>query len=361
MKFMEGIGSNWSWTYCSFLFNCGAFCLLLTCRQRHLFSPGWEASVGEFGGKLANSAVSPSGRGCRYLGVALVCGREDRNWDHYGTKKLNISILTGGLSFPMFCSLEVSTQTLLIIGIIDLFSVANSFCSKTIRVAKTGPRHSYLDGEQHSKFHSVRRETPCRSSGGAGFELGILPRQLNYSDHIKKFSQHQYCSSRFPPFHSSGGETGHGFASHLSSSSGCPCCCWATQCRPHQAHHTWASRPCIHGRRNLKVDKSSYSNLDSTEIRMLILPILCRRMSTLPSPQSRPSTSFNTLTGVPFDLRLASTTSYPPLFQVGSSKGALAHWCVGEGMEEGELSEAPEDPAADADFPAALGWSLSVV
>ena len=30
-------------------------------------------------------------------------------------------------------------------------------------------------------------------------------------------------------------------------------------------------------------------------------------------------------------------------------------------MEEGELSEAPEDPAADADFPAALGWSLSVV
>ena len=94
---------------------------------------------------------------------------------------------------------------------------------------------------------------------------------------------------------------------------------------------------------------------------MLILSILCRRMSTLPSPQSRPSTSFNTLTGVPFDLRLASTTSYPPLFQVGSSKGALAHWCVGEGMEEGELSEAPEDPAADADFPAALGWSLSVV
>ena len=175
MKFMEGIGSNWSWTYCSFLFNCGAFCLLLTCRQRHLFSPGWEASVGEFGGKLANSAVSPSGRGCRYLGVALVCGREDRNWDHYGTKKLNISILTGGLSFPMCCSLEVSTQTLLIIGIIDLFSVANSFCSKTIRVAKTGPRHPYLDGEQHSKFHSVRWETPCRSSGGAGFELWILP------------------------------------------------------------------------------------------------------------------------------------------------------------------------------------------
>ena len=150
-----------------------------------------------------------------------------------------------------------------------------------------------------------------------------IHRQLYYSDHIKKFSQHQYCSSQFPPFHSSGGETGHGFASHLSSSSGCPCCCWATQCRPHQAHHTWASRPCIHGRRNLKVDKSSYSNLDSTEIRMLILPILCRRMSTLPSPQSRPSTSFNTLTGVPFDLRLASTTSYPPLFQVGSSKGFL--------------------------------------
>ena len=154
-----------------------------------------------------------------------------------------------------------------------------------------------------------------------------IHRQLYYSDHIKKFSQHQYCSSQFPPFHSSGGETGHGFASHLSSSSGCPCCCWATQCRPHQAHHTWASRPCIHDRRNLKVDKSSYSNLDSTEIRMLILPILCRRMSTLPSPQSRPSTSFNTLTGVPFDLRLASTTSYPPLFQVGSSKGAFAHWC----------------------------------
>ena len=136
-------------------------------KLKHLGPTSRRSAVGEFGGKLANSAVSPSGRGCRYLGVALVCSREDRNWDHYGTKKLNISILTGGLSFPMCCSLEVSTQTLLIISIIDLFSVANSFCSKTIRVAKTGPRHSYLDGEQHSKFHSVRQETPCRSSGAS--------------------------------------------------------------------------------------------------------------------------------------------------------------------------------------------------